>query len=91
MESLPQLQLQILNKQADYVKPGGVLMYSTCTVLTRENAEVVNAFLQQRQDYKLEDLTLPREICQDSRGMLTLIPGEHDTDGFFICRLRRKA
>lgn len=89
MESLPQLQLQILNKQADYVKPGGVLMYSTCTVLTRENAEVVNAFLQQRQDYKLEDLTLPREICQDSRGMLTLIPGEHDTDGFFICRLRR--
>ena len=91
MESLPQLQLQILSKQADYVKPGGVLMYSTCTVLNRENADVVTHFLQQRQDFYLEDLTIPREIHQDSRGMLTLIPGEHDTDGFFICRLRRKA
>jgi len=91
MESLPQLQLQILSKQADYVRPGGILMYSTCTVLKRENADVVMQFLQQRQDFALEDLPIPREITQDSRGMLTLIPGEYDTDGFFICRLRRKA
>lgn len=90
MENLPQLQLQILNKQADYVKPGGVLMYSTCTVLKRENAGVVEEFLQQRQDFCLEDLPISQPIHQDCRRMLTLIPGEHDTDGFFICRLRRK-
>ena len=91
MAELPKLQLQILTKQADYVKPGGLLMYSTCTVLTRENADVVKQFLETRQDFSLEALPLPEQIRSDSLGMVTLIPGEHDTDGFFICRLRRKA
>ncbi len=91
MAQLPQLQLQILTKQADYVRPGGLLMYSTCTVLTRENADVVRKFLENRPDFFLEELPLPEGIRPDSLGMLTLIPGEHDTDGFFICRLRRKA
>ncbi len=91
MEDLPALQLQILTKQADYVRPGGVLMYSTCTVLKRENAEVVHKFLENRPDFYLEELPLPEKIRSDSLGMVTLIPGEHDTDGFFICRLRRKA
>ena len=91
MEDLPQLQLQILRTQASYVKPGGVLMYSTCTLLKRENSQVVNAFLEDNSDFYLEDLVLPEGIQQDSRGMLTLIPGQHETDGFFICRMRRKA
>ncbi|MBE6976623.1 MAG: 16S rRNA (cytosine(967)-C(5))-methyltransferase RsmB [Ruminococcaceae bacterium] len=91
MEDLPALQLQILKKQAEYVKPGGVLLYSTCTLLKRENAQVVNAFLQTTTDFSLEELTLPEGIAQDSPGMLTLIPGKQETDGFFICRLRRKA
>ena len=90
MEELPALQLQILRTQAAYVKPGGVLMYSTCTLLRRENSQVVEAFLEGNSDFYLEELALPAGICQDSPGMLTLIPGEHDTDGFFICRLRRK-
>ena len=91
MAELPQLQLQILAKQADYVRPGGLLIYSTCTVLTRENADVVNKFLESRSDFSLEALPLPEQIRPDSLGMVTLIPGEYDTDGFFICRLRRKA
>lgn len=90
MEQLPALQLQILQTQAAYVKPGGVLMYSTCTLLKRENAQVVDAFLEQNSDFYLEDLTLPQGISQDRTGMLTLIPGRLETDGFFICRLRRK-
>ena len=81
MEDLPELQLQILSTQAAYVKPGGVLMYSTCTLLKRENSQVVNAFLEGNSDFYLEDLVLPEGITQDSRGMLTLIPGEHETDG----------
>ena len=91
MEDLPALQLQIIKKQAEYVKPGGLLLYSTCTLLKRENADVVNAFLQTTEDFFLEKLPLPEGIAQDSLGMLTLIPGERETDGFFICRLRRKA
>ena len=46
-------------------------------------------FLESRPDFSLEELPLPEGIRPDSLGMVTLIPGEHDTDGFFICRLRR--
>ena len=90
MEDLPQLQLQILCNQAKYVKPGGTLLYSTCTLLRRENEDVVKAFLQQRDDFYLEPLALPDTFPVNTDGMLTLVPGEYDTDGFFICRLRRK-
>ena len=91
MEDLPALQLTILRNQANYVKPDGVLMYSTCTVLRRENEDVVKAFLEERNDFYLEPLELPEVFPKNESGMLTLIPGEYDTDGFFISRLRRKA
>ena len=64
-------------------------MYSTCTVLKRENEAVVEAFLKEHSDFHLEPLELPGEFEKNETGMLTLIPGQHDTDGFFICRLRR--
>ena len=91
MARMPELQLRILCKQADYVKPGGVLLYSTCTLVRRENEGVIESFLQYRKDFELEKLNLPKEFPKNQTGMLTLIPGEYDTDGFFICRLRRKA
>ncbi len=90
-EGLPELQLRILSNQANYVKPGGILMYSTCTVLRRENEDVAAAFLAQRDDFYPEPLALPAGFPENTTGMLTLIPGQYDTDGFFICRLRRKA
>ena len=91
LENLPQLQGKILANQASYVKPGGILLYSTCTVLKRENEDVVQAFLAEHPDFSLEKLLLPEIFPKNETGMLTLIPGEYDTDGFFICRLRRKA
>ena len=91
MARMPELQLRILCKQADYVKPGGVLLYSTCTLVRRENEGVIESFLQYRKDFELEKLNLPTAFPKNQTGMLTLIPGEYDTDGFFICRLRRKA
>lgn len=91
LKDLPGLQLAILENQSTYVKKGGVLMYSTCTVLKAENEDVVHAFLAKHDDYYLEPLDLPDVFPKNETGMLTLIPGEHDTDGFFICRLRRKA
>ena len=90
LEVLPPLQRAILENQAKYVRPGGVLLYSTCTVLPRENQEVVNAFLADHPEFCTEPLALPEVFPRNDTGMLTLIPGEYDTDGFFICRLRRK-
>mgnify|MGYP004648439061 FL=1 len=89
-KELPELQKAILWNQARYVKKGGVLMYSTCTVLKRENEEVVAAFLEAHPDFFLEKLNLPEIFPENDTGMLTLYPGQWDTDGFFIARLRRK-
>ncbi len=89
MKDLPQLQLAILNNQASYVKPGGVLLYSTCTLVRRENEGVVEKFLKQNREFYLEKLSLPAAFPDNETGMLTLVPGQYDTDGFFICRLRR--
>lgn len=89
MEALPELQLQILSNQARYVKLGGVLMYSTCTLVREENEGVVERFLESHPDFYLEGLELPDCFPENKTGMLTLVPGEYDTDGFFICRLRR--
>ena len=91
MKALPALQLAILENQSTYVKKGGVLLYSTCTVLKAENEEVVSAFLSKHDDFYTEPLDLPEVFPKNENGMLTLIPGEYDTDGFFICRLRRKS
>ena len=91
LAQLPALQAKILETQASYVKPGGVLLYSTCTVLKRENEDVVSAFLEKHGEFFPEPLELPPIFPKKETGMLTLIPGEYDTDGFFICRLRRKA
>ena len=90
MRELPKLQLEILQNQARYVRPGGVLLYSTCTLVRRENEGVVEKFLKANPEFSLEPLKLPAEFEENTTGMLTLVPGEHDTDGFFIARLRRK-
>jgi len=90
MADLPQLQLQILKNQSRYVKKGGVLIYSTCTLLRAENEGVVEAFLKDNDEFTLEPLPLPDVFPRNESGMLALIPGEYDTDGFFIARLRRK-
>ncbi len=90
MQDLPALQLAILCNQANYVKPGGVLIYSTCTLVRKENEGVVEKFLKTHPDFTVEPLPLPAVFPKNESGMLSLVPGEYDTDGFFICRLRRK-
>ena len=90
MTELPELQLQILENQARYIKKGGVLIYSTCTLVRAENEGIVEAFLKDNDDFTLEPLPLPDNFPKNESGMLALVPGEYDTDGFFIARLRRK-
>ena len=90
MADLPQLQLQILKNQSRYVKKGGILIYSTCTLVRAENEGVVEAFLKDNDAFTLEPLPLPDVFSRNESGMLALVPGAYDTDGFFIARLRRK-
>lgn len=91
LSNLPAIQLEILENLSRYVKAGGVLVYSTCTILKQENEEVVNAFLSRHAEYQLEPFDLPVALHGRCDGYITLLPSQHDTDGFFICKLRRKA
>ena len=90
MKELPTLQRAILEVQSRYVKPGGVLMYSTCTLVHAENEGMAADFLKDHPEYHPEPLPVGAPFPKNESGMLALIPGEYDTDGFFICRLRRE-
>ena len=89
LAGLPEIQKAILDNAQRYVRPGGVLLYSTCTVLCRENEQVAEDFLARHPDFKGEDFTLPGAIGTSEGGMITLWPHRHGTDGFFICKLRK--
>lgn len=90
LADLPAVQLDILRNAARYVKPGGTLMYSTCTLLYRENGEVVETFLAENKAYKAETFTLPGPVGPVQSGSVTLWPHRHGTDGFFISKMRRE-
>ena len=86
------LQRKILSMAVDYIKPGGVLIFSTCTIADEENRDNYQWLLD---NYPLEPDSLnpylPRELhCMTtSRGYLQLLPGVHKTDGFFMARLKK--
>ena len=88
-EALPALQLAILRQQAEYVRPGGVLLYSTCTILRRENEDVIRAFLADHPEFSPESICAPPD-CPVSGAAVTLLPCLHGTDGFFIAKLRKQ-
>ncbi len=93
---LAELQKQILDSVAAAVKPGGVLVYSTCTITEEENTCQVKSFLAAHPEFKLEPLTglLPesldhRDTMKD--GYLQILPHVHEgLDGFFIARMSKK-
>ena len=88
LAGLPAVQREILDNVSRYVRPGGVLLYATCTLLERENQGVVSWFLDQKSDFSLEPFVLPGPVGR-TEGMVTLWPHRHGTDGFFFARLRR--
>ncbi len=88
LSALPAVQGAILDNAAGYVRSGGVLVYSTCTVLPEENGGVIEAFLAAHSEFTKEQFTLPG--IGSCGGEVTLWPQRHGTDGFYICRLRRR-
>ena len=93
IDSLVRLQQKILSCAQSYVKPGGTLIYSTCTVNPGENIDNVHWFLQQYPEFSPGDIR--DRICPELResvvekGCIQLLPGVHESDGFFIARLVR--
>ncbi|HYF76398.1 MAG TPA: 16S rRNA (cytosine(967)-C(5))-methyltransferase RsmB [Symbiobacteriaceae bacterium] len=93
VEQLVPIQRAILESAALAVKPGGTLVYSTCTIEPRENQEMVAAFIENNPDFYFDDIRpyLPPSLANDAQdGWIQLLPHIHGTDGFFIARLRRK-
>jgi 16S rRNA (cytosine967-C5)-methyltransferase len=87
---LPALQRAILRAGADVVRPGGLLVYSTCSLELEENDDQVTTFLADHPDWKLEappDGVVPETVLD--RGMLRVLPQAHGTDGAFAARFRR--
>ena len=91
-EELVRIQRRILSVSQNYVKPGGVLIYSTCTIGADENQMNLKYFLE-NFPFRLESIDpyIPQQLrCRTSAGgYLQMLPGVHDTDGFFLARLKR--
>lgn len=86
--ALPDIQLAILKNGARYVKRGGTLVYSTCTLFPEENQGNVSRFLAESTDFERCDFRVG--TISSEGGMLTLTPDIHGTDGFFIAKFKRK-
>jgi len=88
---LQKIQRAILAQASTMVKKEGVLVYSTCTMTSEENEGVIEAFLSERKEFRLEDVSpsLPPgcECLVDSTGYLRTLPSRHGMDGFFAARI----
>jgi 16S rRNA (cytosine967-C5)-methyltransferase len=88
LKELPDIQSMILKNASLYVKPGGALLYSTCTLLKEENEDIVNVFLQNNPEFSLQAFTLPG--IGEIDGQITMWPHKTGTDGFYFARVRRR-
>ena len=86
-EKLPDIQYRILENCSRYVKNGGTLVYSTCTVIPEENLLNIERFLASHKDFALCDFNAGGLASKG--GILELAPDINDTDGFFICKMKK--
>lgn len=84
IQELAKLQSQILDHCWQWLKPGGTLVYATCSILPQENKEQVAAFLARTPDAKLD--ALPQQASSDDIGW-QILPGQNNMDGFYYARL----
>lgn len=92
-EELVQLQRCMLKQVKEYVKPDGILIYSTCTIHKKENMENVQWFLKEHREFEL--VPIQERLCEnlqkdvEQEGCLQLLPGVHESDGFFIAKFKK--
>ncbi|MDK2823508.1 MAG: rRNA (cytosine967-C5)-methyltransferase [Clostridia bacterium] len=92
IKDLQKIQQEILQEVSQLVKPGGTLVYSTCTITSEENNDVIIDFLNKNKDFYLDQNLpkyLPYETVEGSKGWIQFMPYTHNMDGFFIARLKR--
>lgn len=93
IDSLTSLQFKILNNASQYLKQGGILVYSTCTLGKSENLGIVNKFLKENSDFISvdigESIKDARNIGSLNKGYIELYPNIHGTDGFFIAKMKK--
>lgn len=95
LRGLPDLQLELLKAASSLLRPGGVLVYSTCTVEPDENERVIAKFLEQHAPHFVPDRELPSLVPESlhpnidrETGSVRILPHHYGSDGFFIARLR---
>ena len=89
-ENLHKIQLAILNAVATKLVKGGIIIYSTCTIMRRENDETGADFLNRHPDFTQERVRTGRALKDDRRSdSLTILPSDFGSDGFFISCLKR--
>ena len=87
---LPPIQKKILENASKYVKVGGTLIYSTCTIQDSENLDVIKEFLQKHKNFELSPIDEVRvDLDNQDKGFMKIYPNVHDMDGFFISKLIR--
>lgn len=90
--NLQQMQLEILESVVTKVKVWGIITYSTCTITSEENKEVIDQFLEKHPNFEKIDIVGTEPVSESyHEKMLQIYPHQYQTDGFFICCLRRKA
>ena len=93
LESLPDIQYNILENSAKYLNKGGILVYSTCTLHRAENGDVVDKFLSSHSEFEALPIVLPNGIkrtIDEPSNQLTLFPQTNNTDGFFISAIIKR-
>ena len=87
INNLPSVQYDILSNCASYVKKGGVLIYSTCTLNKEENENNVLRFLKENDCFEAQNFEI--EQVKSQNGMYTFMPHINNTDGFFVAKIKR--
>ena len=91
IDNLVNIQTTMIDRAAKLVKPGGVLVYSTCTIIRRENDQIVEEFLLRNDQFEIDSAD---QFFDDSivteRGFVKTYPGHDQLDGSFCARLKRK-
>lgn len=97
IDQLTHIQKDILASAAKTLRPGGIMVYSTCTLAPQENQFVVEWFLKNHEDFALDPIVNlsafnmgEEDVKQASSGMIQLLPHIHGTDGLFMARMRKK-
>lgn len=94
IKELRKIQKNILDNAKQYVKPGGIIIYSTCTIGKEENLDIINGFLNGNSEFSLSGfdnlLDSTEKIETGNNGYIQLFPHIHGTDGFFIARIQKK-